>query len=244
MDIEQDKTFLKQTRNKRFIQFMNLIYEAVNVHNITFDKIRDAVKTYRVDYLQKKVYNAVPSCIYNGIIGTDEYFEHVTTKLNITHTLNKQPIYKEQLTDSFLSDGFKLFHYLARCRDTEKDNVNTFQYNIDVFNTDSPATVLEAAIHIRNTDARRVVSSDVWGTRSAEKLIEKLQSVLPLELDKFDILSSPTSAILPRLGSIRDDGLRNLLEHCIHNSKRQELEELLDYLGNNKYLTNIKDLYK
>ena len=216
----------------------------MNVHNISLDKIWDAVKTYRVEYIHKKVENAVQVCANNCIIGTDDYFEHVKVKLNITHTLNEQTIYKEQLTDSFLSDGFKLFHYLARCRDADKDNVNTFQHYIEAVNTDSPATVLEAAIHIRNMDASRVVSNDVWEISSAEKLIEKLQSVLPLEPDKFDILSSPTSDLLPRIGSIRDDGLGDQLQHCLYNNTCQELLNLLSYLGNNKNLTNLKDFYK
>ena len=109
---------------------------------------------------------------------------------------------------------------------------NTFQYYIDVFNTDSAATVLEAAIHIRNVNAPKVAGNDVWLINSAEKLIEKLQSVLPLHLDKFDILSSPTSDLLPRLGSIRDDGLRNQLQDCLYNNKCKGLLGLLDYLGN------------
>ena len=51
--IEQDGRFIIHTRNKRFIQFMNLIYEAVTVHKISIDKIWDTVKKYRVEYIHK-----------------------------------------------------------------------------------------------------------------------------------------------------------------------------------------------
>ena len=132
------------------------------------------------------------------------------------------------MTDSFLSDGFQLFHYLARCRDTEKDTVNTFKYYIDVFNNDRPETFLEAAIHMKNLDAH-----DFWKISSSEQLIAKMDSVLSLDLERLGILSSPTSDLLARLVTIRDEQVRTRLKNCLSDKKCQELVDLVDYLGDN-----------
>ena len=113
-----------------------------------------------------------------------------------------------------------------------KDNVNTFKHYIDVFNTDPTSTIIEAALNLKNTDTRRIKGQHFWKTTTSERLIDKFDKILSLELDKFDILSSPTSDLLPRLANIKEEQLRNQLGHCLNNNKCKELQRFLEHLGN------------
>ena len=63
VDIEQDAYHKQETNNKRFIIFMNLIYEAVTKHGISFDSLWETSKRYRLDYINRTIDYNVGNCI-------------------------------------------------------------------------------------------------------------------------------------------------------------------------------------
>ena len=162
----------------------------------------------------------------------DDFLEEQATVLNMTAISYDLPIYKTQMNDSFLWLGFQLFHYLSHCPDETAGNSKTFKYYIDVFNQDSPGTIIEAAIDMKNIDASKKTNKQIWKISSSGKLIEKLHNVLTLEYEKSNLLMPSKSEKASRLSAIRDGQLRNLLQNCLDKQQCQGLHQLLEHLGN------------
>ena len=162
----------------------------------------------------------------------DDFLEEQATVLNMTAISYDLPIYKTQMNDSFLWLGFQLFHYLSHCPDETAGNSKTFKYYIDVFNQDSPGTIIEAAIDMKNIDASKKTNKQIWKISSSEKLIEKLDTVLTLEYEKSNVLMPVKSEQASRLSAIINGQLRNLLQNCHDKGECQGLHELVEHLGN------------
>ena len=84
--------------------------------------------------------------------------------------------------------GFQLFHYLSRCSDT--DNFSKCKYYIDVFNSDSAQTILEAAIEMKNIDVSMKTGNANVQKSWSHKIIAKLDMAEKLEYDNFYLLTS------------------------------------------------------
>ena len=128
--------------------------------------------------------------------------------------------------------GFQLFSYLSHCPNDNDGTAKTLQYYIDVFNHDSPGAIIEAALEIKNIDSSKKIDNECWQMSSSEKLIEKLNALLTLEFNNFDILMSAQSDQTSKLASIKDGQLRNSLKDCPDERQCQELRKLVEHLGN------------
>ena len=63
VDIEQEARYKQEPINKRFIKFMNMLYEAVTKHGISFDSLWETSKRYRLDYINRTIDYNVGNCI-------------------------------------------------------------------------------------------------------------------------------------------------------------------------------------
>ena len=68
---------------------------------------------------------------------------------------------------------------------------------------------------------------------SAQTLVEKLQSIISLDVFKLFILSAPSTNLLQRLDTIIDPQImrNNTLESCLLNYSCEELLDLITILG-------------
>ena len=114
-------------------------------------------------------------------------------------------MYKDEISDSLLSQGWELFHYVARCQDTYQESMDTFKKYINTFNKDSAGTILEAASVINNMDRELKEGRNIWEKSSAGKLMEKMNEIFGLNIYKLEILSSSGENI----GDIRDKQLKS-----------------------------------
>ena len=105
------------------------------------------------------------------------------------------------------------------------------QHIFDVFQADSPQTILEKAIDNKVNDGSYKGTNQIWRKTSSEKLIEKLDGVLNLDIEKFGALMSPKSELIANVDKIRNDKLRNQVRNCLQKSQCQGLQEIVKHLG-------------
>ena len=157
-----------------------------------------------------------------------EYIDYFTSALNINFTQKKGNFYMEQVTDSLLSDGFQLFHYIARCQDFNIDSTITFTTYIKSFNNDSPTAILEAAIEMNNINSRQKTNNN-WERTSGRNLMRKIHSELGLSIYQLQVLSSTSD----HLGNIDDEKLRNIAKNCLPDGHCEELRNIIRNQGTN-----------
>jgi hypothetical protein len=68
---------------------------------------------------------------------------------------------------------------------------------------DSPQTILEKAIDNKVNDKSYKGTNQIWQKTSSEKLIEKLDGVLNLDIEKFVALMSPKSELMLRRSEMK-----------------------------------------
>ena len=224
VEIEPKK---EERLNIPFISFINLVFEAVTKHNISLETLWNIAKNYRVDYIHRKVNGKTPYCQMGSPTEVDmEYIDYFNSVLNISYTHKDGNVYKDNITNSLLSDGFQLFHYIARCEDMDMKSSKTFKTYIDSFNNDSATAILEAAIEMNNINSRKK-SNFTWGESSVKALMKKIHSEFDLSIYKLKLLSSTTDD----LGDVDDEPLRNILEYCMKNGDCEKLQEIIQNQG-------------
>ena len=213
--------------NFQYIIFINLVFEAVTKHNISLETLWNIAKNYRVDYIHRKVNGKTPYCQMGWPINVDmEYIDYFNSILNISYTHKYVNVYKDNITNSLLSDGFQLFHYIARCEDMDMKSSKTFKTYIDSFNNDSSTAILEAAMVMNNINSKKK-SNFTWGESSVKPLMKKIHSEFGLSIYKLKLLSSTTDD----LWDVDDEPLRNILEYCMKNGDCEELREIIQNQG-------------
>jgi hypothetical protein len=245
--------------NEQFVQFINYFYKSVVVDKGSIEEIWDTAKNYRLEFIQRGMeINGIngskgmsiedtTSCQDYHKIDITEYFEQNTEMAQVMGsppstikkskkdktetTLNILPIYKTQINDSMLWLGFQIYHYISSCIDTDAHHIEQYQHIFDVFQMDSPQTILEKAIDNKVNDGSYKGTNQIWQKTSSEKLIEKLDGVLNLEIEKFVALMSPKSELIGNVEKIRDEKLMNQLHNCLQKSQCQGLQELVKNLG-------------
>jgi hypothetical protein len=103
---------------------------------------------------------------------------------------------------------------------------------IDVFNHDSPGTIVEAAIDMKKIEFSKIADNQIWQTSSSEKLVEKLNALLSLDFDNFDVIMSAQSEQLSNLTNLKDGQFGNSVNDCLDKRQCKGLRELVEYLGN------------
>ena len=234
VDIEQEARYKQEPINKRFIKFMNMLYEAVTKHGISLDTLWDTAKRYRLDYIHRKVDNNVGICLPHILIGTDDYFNYFSSNLE---TLQDQPVYNENITDSLLSVGFQLFHYIARCEDMDQNSIQKFKTILKTFKDGSSMKILETANEIFNIDKTQKKGRAIWRQSSAGNLMKKMNEIFGLNIHKSEVLSADN------LEDIRDDEIRRLLNICMKEEECEELKRLGEYSLLEYQLWNIHQHY-
>ena len=131
---------------------MNIVFEATNNHTISLETLWDIAKNYRLDYIYTGLSNRIKDCDSRYVTATDDYLDYFSSVLGKEYTFQDQPVFKDEISYSLLSQGWELFHYVARCQDTNLERTNTFKKYINIFNKDSAETVLEAVSGINNMD--------------------------------------------------------------------------------------------
>ena len=226
VEIENEGSFKTQTGNKRFITFMNIVYEAVTKHNVSPDTLWDTAKRYRVDYIYK-VDEEVPDCRLLEVTTTEDYFDFFSSDLDISFILQDQPVYNDNITDSLLSDGFQLFHYIARCQDMDQNSHKKVKAALKTFKDGSTMKILETANEIRNMDKTQQTGKDIWKESSAGKLMKKLNEIFGLNIYKLEVLSSTED----NLEDIRDEVIRKSLDICMEKGNCEELKIIVSEYG-------------
>ena len=225
VDIETDKNrFSGDEGNKMFLNFMDFLYKAVTIHNVRVETIWNIARRYRLDYLHRKVEGKVPYCVEDKVIHTNDFIGNISSELNITFKLHKYPKYKAKINDSFLSEGFQIFTYIARCEDMDKMSAFTIKTHIYSFNNNSALTLLEASIKMKNIAARQL--TDLKNLNAGKKLMEKIDNLYGLDIDKLDILSSTLSDLKTRVAAITYKNIS-----CLYEDTCEHLEQLLKTLG-------------
>ena len=240
VDIESERMYKEENNIRRFVAFINLFYEALTYHNVSLESLWDIAKRYRLDYIQKKVNDEVESCsmLYQSLIPEVDYFHYFSSSLKISFTLQDQPVYKDQITDDLLFDGFQLFHYIARCKDIQTDSINTFQDHINIFNKDSTITILEVANLINKVDTRQKLARSLWKQTYRGKLMDKMNEIFQLDIYKMAVLASPAYD----LEDIRDEQIRKEIKSCLENGSCEELRAIVSDQGN-KFLGSMLPQY-
>ena len=183
----------------------------------------DTARKYRLDYIHRKVSGKAAYC--HSYLDTDvsmDYMEYFSLALNISHTRQTHNVYKEQMTDSLLYEGFQLFHYIARCEDMDLESTNTFKTYIDLFRTDSPIAILEAA---------NVMNKQKTNTTSARNLMKKIHSEFGSDIYKLQVLSSTSD----NLENEDDEHLRNTLQTCLKRGNCEDLKKMIIDQGANVF---------
>ena len=57
VDVEQDEKYLSDTKNMKFIRFMNILFQSVTTHNASVEDMWDNVEDSRLEYLLRKLNN-------------------------------------------------------------------------------------------------------------------------------------------------------------------------------------------
>ena len=225
--VEEENKFEEDTDNKKFVTFMNLVFEAVTRHQVGLETLWDIGKDYRLDYTHRLVNNKVTFCKMLGVIDTDDYLNYFSSALGIPFTLQDTPVYKNKISDSLLSEGYKLFHYIARCKDMNFVAKDTLKIHIESFNKDSNNILLEAATGIHNIDRKLNTGKDFLGKNSAAELMKMMNEVFDLNIYKLELLASEAD----NLEELRDEQLRTKLKTCLKNAKCEDLKELINDQG-------------
>ena len=213
----------------KFVVFINLVYEALTYHNISLQSLWDIAKKFRLDYNYKKIYideDLLP-CFVQSVLATDIYLQFFSSSLNISFTFQTQSVYKDQITDDLLFDGFQLFHYVARCRDMDVRSTNTFENYINIFNKDSIITILEAAMSFSKVDKRLKLARSIWKENYAGKLLDKMNELFGLNIYKLAVLASSVDD----LEDIRDQQIRKETKNCLEKGSCEELMAIVSDQG-------------
>ena len=164
---------------------MNLVFEATNNHTMSLETMWDTAKNYRLDYTHRRVTNQVISCDYWTVTATHDYLDYFSSDLGIEFSFQDKPVYKDEISDSLLYQGWQLFHYVARCQEYYTESIETFIEYINTFNKDSVGTILEAASVINNMDRKLKEGRNIWEKSSAGKLMEKMNEIFGLNIYKL-----------------------------------------------------------
>ena len=235
VDIEPSKF----RNNFQYTVFINLVFEAVTKHNVSLQTLWEIAKNYRLGYNHRKVAGKTSHCLAGELIEEDmDYIDYFTSALNISYTHKKENIYKEQINYTFLSDGFQLFHYIARCLDFDFKSHQKYSSYLDIFNNDSTTAILEAAIKMNNINYRHK-KKFLWGKNSARNLMKKIHEEFGLSIYKLKVLSSTTD----NLENVDDEELRNILEKCLQTENCEELGEILEDQGAKVFLKYPSDRF-
>ena len=228
VEVEEDKKYEEEIDNKRFVTFMNLVFEAVTWHEVSFEMLWDTAKRFRLDYIHKKTRNEV-FCDFWTFTDSDDYLDFFSSDLNISLTLQDQSVYyeKEQLTNGLLTVGFQLFHYIARCQDMDKGSIDMFKKYMNSFNLDSTTTMLEAAMVMNNIETKLKPGRDIWKNSSVEKLMQKMNEVFGLNIHKLEILSSTVND----LENVKNDEIKKELNTCMGKEHCKELRNIVNDQG-------------
>ena len=252
-DIESQNKYSDNKGNKMFVSFMDLLYEAVTLHNVSVETIWNMAKRYRLDFLR----GTTKCSLTSGLVYTvgnqwTDYIDNIALDLNITSFIyHEEPKYKAEINDSFLSDGFQIFHYVTRCTDMDRELDLSYKWSfydrtgrdMDTFNNDSPLTLLEAGIKLSNIAVRQLTGEDVKYLNGGKKLMEKMHNIYGLDIYKLDILSSTLSDLKTRVATITDKNLRRELSSCLDENNCDHLEQLLMTLGKASDLIYLRILY-
>ena len=246
-----------------FTHFMEVVYKAITEQRIGLDKFWRISKEIQLNRIHKKLNGQIVYCYhddnYNDANIENEWdFFAKGLNLSIPNSIPKVPVYNEKINDSLLFEGFRLFYFTFHCDDpfipikkgagSNSRYVNhILDYYRNIFNKDSETAILEAVLSILNMDRKQKteVGFQIMDKNqkplkdtnaiisSAQKLVEKLQSIIPLDLYKLFILSTSSTTLLTRLDTIIDPQIRrnNILETCLLNNTCEELRNLLTSLG-------------
>ena len=232
--------------NKHYVTFMNFLFEIVNNTDISLETLWDIAKKYRLDDFHKKSQNnwkveskcdegELGDFMFRGVANTDDYINYFSSSLNISFTLQDKPVYKDQITDSLLTSGFHLFHYIARCEDIDRESIMMFKKYIELFNSNSTRTILESALEIKNIDRKQKVGRDIWNTSSADKLMEYMDEIFDLNIYKLEVLSSTDYST----EDIRNEQIRDKLNICKQDESCEELMAILRDQGDERFFFNL-----
>ena len=245
-----------------FSHFMELVYKAITEQNMDFDELWGIAKRIRLNQIHKELHGEKLFCNEQDLF----YLFAKELNMNIPHSTLKVPVYNAEINDSLLLEGFRLFYFTFRCLDpfvprkvVENNDFgdNLFNYYKNIFKKDSEETILEAVLSILNMDRKQkagigfqILDKNKYQKplkdtntiiSSAQKLVEKLQSIIPLDLFKLFILSTSNTTLLTRLDTIIDPQIRrnNILENCLLNNTNntcEKVQKLLTNLGEDQLL--------
>ena len=237
VEIEQEKQERNVDQNKEFTQFINIIHTAVTEHDVSLDRVWNSAKQYWLEYINKinrgeatihcdksdsnKNENFyTPLVKWERSLKPEDFVMSQFLQLIIEMTSPKINIpdfsYNPHIKDSFLEDGFPIFFYLTRC--VSENKLNNVKHIMDMFRTDSHTNILEVSLQMMNKVKIHQKGKDMWGTSSAKKIEEKLQSLITLDISKLDILSSKECDLTQtRVERITDVELKENLKLCFQN---------------------------
>ena len=245
---------------KIFSQFMEVVYRAITEHIMDLNGLWSIAKMIKLNQIQKKRNGERVNCYTDDNYDKENDFGIFAKELNINifHSTLEVPIYNAEINDSVLHEVFRLFYFTFRCddpflpkkgSDSYYGYVNPFfEYYDNIFKKDSEANIFEAVLSILNMDRKQkagvgfqilnknqkpLKDTNTFIT-SAQKLVEKLQSIIPLDLFKLFILSTSNTTLLTRLDTIIDPQIRrnNILENCLLNNTNNTCEKVRKLLTN------------
>ena len=105
-------------------------------------------------------------CSNNNYFNDAVYLNYMAEALNIPYPSVEEPVHNSDISDSLLYDGYQLFQFIGRCRDTysqagQEDNPLYIYYS-DVFNKDSVPTLIEAALDMLHMDNKQKAGYSFW----------------------------------------------------------------------------------
>ena len=171
-------------------------------------------------------------CAEDSVTSTEDYFHYFSSDLNISFTLQNQPVYDDKINDTLLSVGFQLFHYVARCEDMDEKSVGKFRRILKTFKDGSTMKILETANNINNDDKTQKKGRDIWRESSAGKLMKKMNEIFGLNIYELEVLSSTTD----NLEDIRDEEIKKMLNICTEEKNCEGLKMLVTKYGKHPLL--------
>ena len=180
LEIEPQVSYLSDQLNVQFMRFVNIVHQAVTVHDLSVTEMKENLKTYRVKWIGVEKQRAASLCQSNtGFVNIDiiaSYLSDQEDTLNLDES--KGPVFKKDITDSFIKSCFEIYLYLAYC--PRLTNIAWKMFYEDLFTNFSPRFIIQTIVDKKSR--AQGMQNNVHG-----KLLEVLDKHLKFENDKLGL---------------------------------------------------------
>ena len=234
--------------NGHYVMMVNILYEAMTQQDISIQDIWKIVRDIKLQWI-----NGITTeddwksdvCRDDEII-TDPYRMLFTIDQNVsiepiyTDTTSfdaaglwLKPLYKDNVTDEQLKEGFKILLYLIYCPDENTIELQTFW--ADLFQNYPERVIIQVLANIikKNPKYKLITSRDL------DNLYEHINKVFNLEMGKIEAALSDKSGLLEVLDHVQLANIKDEVKRCLNLKECQQIEEIIISLGNHSYLKSL-----